>query len=220
MSSISVPREETTVPAGEVLRYNFKERLCHWLNGAAYVYCLLTGLAFDTPYLFWLASIFGGGATARFWHPWSGLVFFGATLWMHALWKPDMAPIPEDREWNRNIQYYVTNQDDRVPPQGRFNAGQKTFYWAMFYSAIVLLATGLIMWFPEKMPRDMHWLLTVVTFIHSATALITIGAFIIHIYMGVFMVPGGLRGMTTGHVPERWAKFHHPLWYRKIRSQR
>jgi len=45
-------------------RYPFHERICHWLTGVAYLYCLGTGLAFYSPYLFWLAVMLGGGPTA------------------------------------------------------------------------------------------------------------------------------------------------------------
>lgn len=55
-------------------RYPFHERICHWLTGFAYLYCLATGLASYSPYLFWVAATLGGGSTSRFWHPigWRG----------------------------------------------------------------------------------------------------------------------------------------------------
>jgi formate dehydrogenase subunit gamma len=121
-----------------------------------------------------------------------------------------------DREWMKNVKDYATNRDDRMPPQGRFNAGQKQFYWIMFYGAILLLISGLVMWFPELMPRGGNWVLQVAVVIHVCAALVTIGAFMIHIYMGVFMVPGGFRGMVSGRVSRRWARAHHPLWYARV----
>ena len=68
-----------------------------------------------------------------------------------------MKAIPEDTEWNKNIKSYVENRDENMPPQGRFNAGQKQFWWIMFFSTFILLATGIVMWFPEKMPHGYHW---------------------------------------------------------------
>ena len=53
-------------------------RLSEFITGCGaftYVYCLITGLAFWSPYMFWLAALVGGGPTARFWHPWLGLAF-------------------------------------------------------------------------------------------------------------------------------------------------
>ena len=99
----------------------------------------------------------------------------------------------------------------RFPPQGKFNAGQKVFYWAMFYGAFLLLLSGAFMWFPEYVPRCCvrPWMI----FIHEGAALITIGAFIIHVYMGVFMVPGSVDAMVHGSVSKNWARTHHRLWF-------
>jgi len=139
-----------------------------------------------------------------------------ATVWMHAIWKRDMSLIDVDRQWVKSIKNYVTNRDDLLPPQGRFNAGQKQFFWIMYYAAIVLLISGLIMWFPELFPLRFNWVRGSAILIHACAALVTIGAFIIHVYMGVFMVPGGFRGITLGHVSRRWARAHHPLWYEQM----
>jgi formate dehydrogenase subunit gamma len=191
-------------------RYPFHERICHWLTGFAYLYCLATGLAFYSPYLFWLAIVLGGGPTSRFWHPMGGLVFFGAAMWMHHIWRGDVGMTAADKEWLDNAQYYVENQDDKVPPQGKYNAGQKIFYWAMYFGAFLLLVSGAAMWFPEYMPRAIR---PVMIFVHEGAALITIGAFIIHIYMGVFMVPGSVDAMVHGFVSKDWARAHHRLWF-------
>jgi len=220
MSSGTITRAGTVVPEEQVLRYDFSERAAHWINALAYSYCLFTGLALFTPYLFWLAYVFGGAPTIRFWHPWVGLVYTVTILWMQAKWKADMVAIPQDKEWNKSIRYYVENQDDKVPPQGRFNAGQKQFWWVMFWCTLILLITGTVMWFPEKMPRNLHFLLTLSVFIHSATALITIAAFIIHVYMSIWMTPGSMKAMIEGHVSVRWARAHHRLWYDKITGRK
>lgn len=219
MSTPSVVREGTIVAPGELVRYNYGERVCHWVNAATYVFCLLTGLAFYTPYLYWLSFVGGGPASARFLHPWVGLFFFAAVVWMHSLWRQQMLAAPEDRAWEAGIKNYIENRDELVPPQGRFNAGQKMFYWVMYYGAIVLVITGVIMWFPELIAGRAHWLLTFIIPIHVATALITIGAFIIHVYMGVLLVRGGMKGILFGSVSEEWAAHHHRLWYNKIKGK-
>jgi len=219
MSSPTVVREGTILPAGEIVRYTHKERVVHWVNGVTYLFCMLTGLAFYSPYLYWLSYVGGSPAAARTLHPWSGLFFFVAMIWMHSLWKLQMVATPEDKAWKDGIKNYIENRDDLVPAAGRFNAGQKLFYWAMYYSAIILLLTGVVMWFPELMPRGWHWVLTIVVPVHAAAALVTIGAFIIHVYMGVLMVPGGLKGILYGRVSEEWAAHHHKLWYNKMKKQ-
>lgn len=200
----------------EVERYNFRERLCHWTSAVTYVYCMATGLAFYTPYLFWLAIALGGGPVSRFWHPWFGLGFFAIQMWMHRLWSGDMHFSGADRLWMRNVRNYVENREEGVPPAGRFNAGQKQFYWMMFYGAFGLIVSGLFLWFPETIPFSLAWLRPIMIVIHEISALVTIGAFLIHVYMGVFLVPGGLRGMLIGRVPRAWARAHHELWLKTL----
>ena len=51
-----------------------------------------------------------------------------------------------DRRWAREIKHYVKNEDEKMPPVDRFNAGQKQFYWVMFAGTILLVLSGLVMW--------------------------------------------------------------------------
>ena len=201
--------------SAEIVRYKFSERLVHWLGGLTYIYLLMSGLALYSPYLYWMASVLGGGPAVRYLHPWMGLLFTIVIGFMHRLWHADMKMTDVDRQWTREIKHYVKNEDELVPPVDRFNAGQKQFYWAMFAGTILLLLSGLVMWVPEYLPRDMNRLRQIAIVIHVIAALITIGAFIIHVYMGVFVVPGGVRAMVHGCVSADWARTHHRLWFNR-----
>ncbi len=211
----------TDLRKNEIVRYTLKERMCHWLSAISYVYLLLTGLALFTPYMYWIAYVLGGGPTVRFWHPWVGLVFFIVQMWMHSMWSSQMKVTEQDRAWSKTLQAYVTNRDEQVAPAGHFNHGQKQFYWIMYYSTLVLIITGLLLWFPElvSLKTWAHGLMPLVIFLHCTAALFTIGAFLIHIYMGIVFVSGGLQGILWGHVPIAWAKAHHRLWYEKVKSE-
>jgi len=199
-----------------IQRYAFNERLCHWLSALTYVYCLSTGLAFYSPHLFWIALALGGGPTSRFWHPVAGLAFFFIALWMHRIWRREMNITDVDRRWLDRINDYVTNHDEILPPQDRFNAGQKLFYWLMFYGTILLLVSGVLMWFPEYIPFRFRWIRSAAVFTHEGAALIAIGAFIVHLYMGLLLVPGSLAAMVRGYVSAAWARTHHRLWSNRI----
>lgn len=219
MSSLpATAHDPILVSENRVIRYTFRERMIHWLAGLSYIYLLLSGLAFYTPYLYWMSSILGGGPTARFWHPWFGLLFAVAMFLMDGIWRRDMRITDDDRRWIRAVRNYIENRDDQVPATGRFNAGQKQFYWVMFWSALVLLVSGLVMWFPEFVPAGLHWLRGFMILIHEIAALVTIGAFIIHVYMGVFMVKGGFKAIVHGYVSTRWANAHHRLWLERARG--
>jgi formate dehydrogenase subunit gamma len=203
---------------GRILRYGAAERFVHATAAVSYVYLLLTGLAFWTPALYWLAVVLGGGYLSRVLHPWMGLVFVAVVVWMWISWQRDMRITADDRRWRGAIGYYIRNEDASVPPAGRFNYGQKMLFWLMAWGGVVLLVSGLVMWFVASVPWNLLWLRWLATIVHAVGALATIGGFIVHVYMGVAVVPGGLGAILHGDVSEEWARHHHPLWLARLQS--
>ena len=199
-----------------ILRYSLTERVMHWLAALTYGYVLLTGLAFYSPHLYWIATVLGGPATSRYWHPWLGVVFVGTVVWMLRAWSADMRITMADRKWGDAMQHYIRNEDEDLPPIGRFNLGQKYFFWAMLWAGIVVLLSGLVLWFPERIPWNLRSLRFAAILLHVAAALITIGAFIIHVYMGTAVVRGGFTSIIRGEVSPAWARTHHRLWYDRV----
>jgi formate dehydrogenase subunit gamma len=194
-----------------IVRYRFPERLMHAVTAVSYVYLLLSGLAFWTPALYWIALVLGGGYLTRVLHPWVGLVFGAAVVWMFIVWRADMRTTDADRTWRRAMRHYIRNEDDRVPAAGRFNYGQKAMFWVMVAGTLLLLLSGLVLWWPERLV-GVPSLRQAAVLVHAAAALVTIGAFIVHLYMGLAVVPGGLAAIVRGDVSESWARHHHTLW--------
>jgi formate dehydrogenase subunit gamma len=201
-----------------IVRYGLGERLLHALAGLTYVYLLLTGLAFWTPALYWLAIVLGGGYLSRLLHPWLGVAFSVVVIAMYVVWRRDMKTTQADRAWRRALGRYIRNEDAAVPPAGRFNYGQKMLFWLMFWGGLALLLSGLVLWFGASVPWELRGVRFAAVIVHAVAALLTIGGFIVHLYMGLAVVPDGLHAILHGDVPEDWARHHHPLWYRQIRT--
>ena len=195
----------------EVQRFNFTERIVHWVAAVTFVVLLLSGLALSYPSLYWLTALLGGGAATRFLHPWIGAVFSVSLVAMVVLWVKDMVITRRDREWLGAVKHYATHESDKVPAAGKYNAGQKIFFWAMAVLGVVFLASGIVLWFPESFPR---WLRATSRFAHILAALGGGLFLIVHIYLGTIALPGTARGMLFGRVSRAWAKHHHLLWYR------
>lgn len=195
-----------------VVRFSFEERVVHWMTALSFLYAALTGLALWSPSLFWLSSLFGGGEAVRRWHPWGGVLFAVALGLMFRNWSKDMALDSEDRKWLRKAHRYAVHDEMGLPEAGRFNAGQKMLFWTQSIAALALLASGIVLFWPDVMPRGLR--LTALL-VHPAAAVISIGGILLHIYMGTAAVPGALRGMIRGWVSEPWARTHHPRWYRE-----
>lgn len=218
-ASQTVPSAPTAPRGRAILRYTLNERVNHWIAGLTYIYCLITGLAFWSPYMFWLAALVGGAAAARFWHPWLGVVFSISVVVMYKIWRRDMRTTDADRAWWQTVPHYIRNEDQHLPPIGRFNYGQKMFFWLMFYGVILLLASGVGLWFVEAIPWSLRWLRYLAVAVHVAASLATIGGFIIHVYMGTAMVRGGFTSIIRGEVSPEWAKMHHRLWYEQVSKE-
>ena len=208
--------QEQLIPHNHVLRYTFPERLIHWIAAGSYLYLLATGLAFWSPWLYWLATALGGGQISRMLHPWAGLIFVMSVFYMFKMWASQMHFTEVDRAWWKSLHYYITNHDDMMPPAGRYNAGQKTLFWSFFYAALLLLLSGLVLWFTEYVPWSLRWLRYAAVLLHAASALFTIGNFMIHVYMGVFAERGAFGSVIRGDVSLAFAKRYHPGWYKEI----
>lgn len=182
--------------------YTFAERAMHAAAAVSFTYLLLSGLAFWTPALYWIATVLGGGFLARGMHPWVGVVFAIAVAWMFVTWSGAMRIDDADRKWRRSMWHYIRNEDDRMPAVTRFNYGQKMLFWVMAGSAFVLLLSGLVLWFPHYVPGSAAVIRQVATLAHAVAGLVTIGAFIVHVYMGVAVVPGGLNAILHGGTTE------------------
>jgi formate dehydrogenase subunit gamma len=194
-------------------RFSFSERAAHWMAAISFLYAALTGLSLWSTHLYWLAAVFGGGQTVRWGHPWGGILFALVLGFIFLRWAGQMRLDAADREWLRNSHKYAMNEEEGLPEPGRFNAGQKMLFWVQSLCALLLFASGFVLWWPAQMPRT---LLTAAVLIHPAAAVVAIAGIIVHVYMGLAAVPGALRGMVRGDVTPGWAAAHHPKWYREI----
>jgi formate dehydrogenase subunit gamma len=199
-----------------ILRYSMAERLLHWFVALTFIYLLLTGFALGYPRMAWLFDILGGGQTVRFLHPIVGVGFTVGVLLMFVIWLRDMIFDAKDREWTRDLRNYVREGHSRVDVE-RFNAGQKGYFWFAILTGVLLLVSGLPLWFPALMSAGWN---QSARFLHHVLFLLTVGGVIIHVYMSTMMLPGTVPGMTTGRVSRAWAAWHHPSWYRKHEADR
>jgi formate dehydrogenase subunit gamma len=195
-------------------RYNLFERIVHWTVAITFIALMLSGLALGYPRLYWLSGLFGGGQTMRAAHPWIGIVFTVGIVAMLVMWAKPMRTDAEDRRWMKEIRQYVSTGHSDVDT-GRWNAGQKIYFWYSVVLAMILLVTGIPLWFPSSWGGG---LLQWSRFIHHVMFLLAVAAFIIHVLLSALLFPGTMDGMTSGRVSTAWAAHHHPRWFREQRD--
>ena len=209
--TLTEPRVTVARTSKEVVRYSLFERIVHWVVGVTFVYLLLSGMALAYPRMAWLANGLGGGQTMRAAHPWVGVVFSAGLLVMVFMWAGAMRFDRTDREWVRRMREY-THTGHTGLDTGRYNAGQKGYYWAVLVFGAVLLITGIPLWFPWMAGAGVRQAARI---IHNLAYLVMLAGFMIHVYMSTVMFPGTMSGMTSGRVSRRWASWHHPRWLRQ-----
>jgi formate dehydrogenase iron-sulfur subunit len=209
----AVTGPEDVVVGDHIVRHRLASRVIHWSTAVSFFGALLSGLPIWTPILGWMSHIFGGLSVCRWLHPWFGLGFFVATMAMFGLWVKDMRMEKQDWAWfgPKALAYFRRSSED--PDVGKYNGGQKLFFYLVALLALVLLATGLVLWFPRGLGRPwpgISWVL------HDGGFLLFAVAIVVHIYLGTAAMPGTFRSMTRGTVSKQWARLHHPRWYRQV----
>jgi formate dehydrogenase subunit gamma len=116
-----------------------------------------------------------------------------------------------DRRFTSNFLAYMRweTHDEEI---GKYNGGQKLLFWLSSLAALGLLATGVVIWWPDLFSarlREVSWVLHDVTFI--LFLLLIMG----HIYLAI-AEPGTFSAMVKGTVSKAWARLHHPAWYRDV----
>ena len=193
-------------------RYTSGERILHWVTALTFLLLAASGLAFFHPSMFWLANLLGGGTWARILHPFIGVVMFVAFILMALKFWHHNVLSGNDRAWLGKIGDVIANRDDRVPPIGRYNPGQKILFWVLLASMIVLLVSGIALWRPYFAPWFGIGTIRFGALMHALSALALILLVVVHIYSS-FWVKGSTEGMLSGKVSRGWAKAHHPKWY-------
>lgn len=116
---------------------------------------------------------------------------------------------PSDWQWLR-----FGRRRDGTIRVGKFNAGQKLNASVVAGAVLVLLGTGIIMYFPDL--SRLAWR-TGATFVHDWFAL-GLGLLIIgHITYAV-RDPESRRGMRTGRVSVHWAREEHAAWAEELHT--
>lgn len=219
----------------------------HWFNALCWFALLVTGLGLISneelnPVGAWLPNLmrglFGGGENLLMVHQYLGLVWAGAFL-AYVLFKPRETWIflkevftvspASDMLWLVKMNLKMTlgrkglarfGLTPDLPPQGFYNFGQKLFAQASVLGEIVIVGTGLAMFFSTLFmdnPSPAAWSRV----IHYLTVGLVFAGLLVHIFMAAISREErpAFRSMFTGSVPEHYARHHHPLWYAQVAGE-
>ena len=214
---VIVARNRDNVAVGdEIVRHRLATRLIHWSVALTFFIALVSGMPIWSPIFGWMAYLVGGLEAARLIHPYAGVLFFIASIVQFFHWLPDMHFREDQKGWlsGKALKYM---RWERVEESGKYNGGQMLFFWAVCLGAVGFLLSGIPMWFPLQFPV---WVREICILIHDITFIAFVLAVIAHIYLGTAAEPGTFRAMTSGTVTRKWARFHHPGWYKEVTGEK
>lgn len=190
------------------------ERILHWMLALSCLLLCVTGLGMMFQTFNFIGLLFGGLKSLKLVHNFTGLVFAVSLILVIRMWwkEAGVFSFPEDLDWIKVVGGYLWHVD-KVPEVGKYNPGQKAFFLAVAGFGVIMVLTGLIMWFPLSFPAMLvRWM-----FVLHALGFVTIFAFFfVHLYLGTIGSPGSAPAMFSGWVTRAWVKKQHPKWLKEM----
>ena len=201
-----------------ILRFTTSQRAAHWTTAILFVTLGLTGLTLLLGRKF-LIPLFGAegfssiAVAAKFLHDYLGPLFVFALTWLFILFVRDNIP-----SLKLDLQWLLKGGGlfGKHASSGRYNAGEKLWFWLATIVGLAVIISGLVLDFPifgqtRATMEFYHW-------VHSVAAVILIVVSFGHIYMGTAALEATFEVMQTGYCDANWAKDHHDLWYEKVKD--
>jgi len=193
--------------------YSFHERFWHWLQAAAVLFLIVSGMAIHYPDRF---GVLGSMARALQWHTWIGWalainaflgIFYHLTAEKYFHFLPRVDDFTEAAV--RQVRYYVYGifKGEAHPletdPRRKLNPLQKFTYLLLLNILLPLqIVTGVLLWGAERWPvlfakLGGFWALGPV---HTAGAFLFLAFLVGHLYLATTgPTPGALlRAITVG----------------------
>lgn len=185
----------------KVLFFPAFTRLVHLVAAISFTLLVITGL------MVIFGKLLGGGTFimyGRIVHLVSALVFAVAAVFMFLIWIKDMLPMPYDIAWLFIMGGYLSKKKKPIPA-GKFNAGQKMWFWLATVGGGVMAYTGWYLYTFQSTPDQLR----VLAIIHNFLGAALVALFLVHLYMALFAIKGAATSMITGYKPREEVEILH-----------
>jgi formate dehydrogenase subunit gamma len=206
----------------KIYTFSLFKRGIHAIAAIAFIVLIPTGL------MMVFGKYLGGGAlveSARHLHGVATILFSISVVPMFLFWLKDMLPTVDDIKWIFILGGYLSKEIKEIPA-GKFNAGQKMWFWIATLGGIVMIITGAFMYLQDfdfgiakAFGLSQIDLLRVSAIVHNVLAFAIIALFFTHVYMAAIAIKGAIASMITGYKEEEEIKYLHSSWYKKLKKE-
>ncbi len=209
-----------------VERMSTFERVAHFILFITFSLLVFTGFALKYPDAWWSNWLFAIGvkeSIRAFIHRFSALVMtvdLCAFMFYMFFAKrgrcvfKELLPAKRDfTDFFKTMKYYMgMTKEKEAPKCGVFSYADKFEFWALVWGTVVMLVTGLILWFPKAIPASWpEWTINVARIIHLYEAILATLAIIIwhgfHTVWHPYAYPMSTSWLT-GWITDEEAKHH------------
>jgi formate dehydrogenase subunit gamma len=211
-----------------VKRFGWTQRALHWSHSITFFLLLATGMILLVPPI---GIAVGHHLQVLTLHEYIAVFYIaGPFVWLilgnrRSLLK-DLREFDvwddDDLDWLKQSLRYGPSAPD-LPPQGRFNAGQKLNGVLTIAATVGFIVTGLILWHAPFLP---DWLKTAdvannAVFLHQLLTYVSVGLVVGHVYLAAVAraTRPALSTILDGTVPLSYARAHHPKWAAEVERE-
>lgn len=209
---------------GKVYAFNAIERITHAVAAVAWVVLVPTGL------VMMFGEEFGGGGFVTFCknlHAISTVMFAIVLPYMFGKWFIRMLPAVYDARWALILGGYLSKKK-RPIPAGKFNLGQKAWFWVCTGGGFIMIITGAVMYFLDSsipvanggfLGISQIDFLRASAIVHNILGAAVAVFLLVHIYMAVFCIKGAVHSIINGYKEEEEVYILHHYWYQELLSK-
>jgi cytochrome b subunit of formate dehydrogenase len=217
-------------------RFNRNFRFQHMVMFTSVILLIITGMPLKFPQFVlsrWVITFWGGIQNSTIVHRIGAgmLIYFMAHHLLYTILTRDgrrdfllLLPGPKDaKDIALNIRHFLGKTPDK-PRFGRFSYIEKFDYWAVYWGCVIMIGSGLFLWFETDVLRFLpKYALDVAHEMHSDEALLATLAIVIWHFYNVHFNPDRFPGTLLwwhGQLSEHEMKEEHPLEYEEIMARR
>lgn len=207
----------------KIQAFSLYNRIIHQVAAVSFIVIVPTG------FVIVFGDFFGGGMFVRACKHLHGIFtvpFAIVVIPMFLMWLKEAFFNFDDVKWMMIVGGYLSKEKKPIPA-GKFNAGQKMWYWIATLGGMVMVITGAVMFFMDfniDMVKSMTGLsqidlLRVMAILHNVVGFLVVALFITHVYMSMFAIKGAVHSILDGHMEEEEVRILHSSWYKKLKEQ-
>lgn len=196
-------------------------RIVHGIAAISFIIIIPTGL------IMMFGSYFGGGEfvkACKELHTVATVLFMISVIPMIIMWVKNMLFTAEDIKWFMILGGYLSKEKKPIPA-GKFNAGQKMWFWVCTMGGLIMIYTGVTLYVQDL---DLAVLtlfgltkiemLRLCIIVHNIVGMAMTALFFTHLYMSIFAIKGAIHSIISGYKEEEEVQILHSSYYKELKK--